>query len=409
MKQNLLFVTPSYMKKLLSLLFLMTMVGNAWGDIAAGTYKLCTSTDDLEAGAHYIIANGTSGKVQVAINTNNETARNCRGYDVIDSQISVATGSVILTLTLERSTNSWAFHTDNYNGTGYLASAATSGNKECRVIQDAPTGTISFSNSQAIITLGPNKTYNILRYNSNGSFACYESGKQSPIYLYKLQPADPTYTPVTPSLTLAAKSADNFYATFSSDKVVFIPQAKANAQVMKANVVGENITFTPLDEATATIDVQEISGYYVPANTGVLVKSTSNSVAYYTVENKTVASLTDNMLYPASKAKSELNDCLFYKLAYASSAKNALGFYYGAANGGSFTSRTGSAYLAVPTNQGSAKTGWTFDWNDDTASVSSLQEEKVEDAPFVYNLIGQRVNANTKGIVIINGRKYINK
>ncbi|MBR2981234.1 MAG: hypothetical protein IKC67_03835, partial [Odoribacter sp.] len=60
---NLLTVLQGYSKtiRLLLVMFLtLTVSANAWGAIASGTYVLCTSTSDLEADAHYIIASGRS-------------------------------------------------------------------------------------------------------------------------------------------------------------------------------------------------------------------------------------------------------------------------------------------------------------------------------------------------------------
>ena len=120
------------------------------------------------------------------------------------------------------------------------------------------------------------------------------------------------YTPAT--LTSFAQSGKNYYATFSSDQVTFFPESDENTSFMT-----DVQKLTNLTTATATIDGNEVSGYYVPANTGVLIKASfdnASSITYYTVSGKDVDLLTDNMLYPATKKMSELNNCYFYKLAY---------------------------------------------------------------------------------------------
>ena len=128
-----------------------------------------------------------------------------------------------------------------------------------------------------------------------------------------------TYTKAT--LTGFAQSGNDYYATFSSDQVTFFPN-----DVTVYGVVVENnqLTMTSGEEdlftsGTVTIDDKEVKGYYVPANTGVLINAIDASVTYYTVTNKTVNAIEEgfNMLYPASKAMSELGDSYyFYKLAY---------------------------------------------------------------------------------------------
>lgn len=219
-----------------------------------------------------------------------------------------------------------------------------------------------------------------------------------------------TYTKAT--LTGFAQSGNDYYATFSSDQVTFFPN-----DVTVYGVVAENnqLTMTSGEEdlftsGTVTIDDNEVKGYYVPANTGVLINAIDASATYYTVANKTVNAIKEgfNMLYPASKAMSELGDSYyFYKLAYDDySAKTGLGFYWGADNGAAFTVKTNGAYLAVPKSSGSAKSGFRFDGT--TTGVNTINA-KTKTNDVIYNIQGQRVGANYKGLVIVNGKKMMRK
>ena len=218
-----------------------------------------------------------------------------------------------------------------------------------------------------------------------------------------------TYTKAT--LTGFAQSGDDYYATFSSDQVTFFPN-----DVTVYGVVVENnqLTMTSGEEdlftsGTVTIDDKEVKGYYVPANTGVLINAIDASVTYYTVTNKTVNAIEEgfNMLYPASKAMSELGDSYyFYKLAYDDyTAKKGLGFYWGADNGTVFTAKTNGAYLAVP-KTASAKSAFRFDGT--TTGVNTISA-KTTTNDVIYNIQGQRVGANYKGLVIVNGKKMMRK
>jgi len=221
------------------------------------------------------------------------------------------------------------------------------------------------------------------------------------------------YTPAT--LTGFAQSGNDYYATFSSDKVTFFPESDENMSIMTyvqtAYAVGDMMELKTIATANATIDGKQVSGYYVPANTGVLIKASfdgASSITYYTVSGKDdVAALKDNMLYPATKAMSELTNCYFYKLAYDDySAKTGLGFYWGADNGAAFTAKTNGAYLAVPKSSGSAKSGFRFDGT--TTGVNTINA-KTTTNDVIYNIQGQRVGANYKGLVIVNGKKMIRK
>ena len=221
-----------------------------------------------------------------------------------------------------------------------------------------------------------------------------------------------TYTKAT--LTGFAQSGDDYYATFSSDKVTFFPESDENityaTTIQKAYALDDMLELTALSTAKATIDGKDVTGYFVPANTGVLIKASfdgATAIPYYTVTGKDdVAALTDNMLYPATKAMSELTNCYFYKLAYDDySSKTGLGFYWGADNGTVFTAKTNGAYLAVP-KTASAKSAFRFDGT--TTGVNTINA-KTTTNDVIYNIQGQRVGASYKGLVIVNGKKMMRK
>ena len=248
-------VRPSFdrrstLQKTVAILMLVFTIGsgNVWGAIASGTYVLCTSTSDLEAGAHYIIANGTSGTVNCISNVSNSNNRKTVSASVSSSKITVAANSTIMTFTLGGSSGAWTFYTDNYAGTaGYLASAASGNNNYCRVISTSTTGTISFSDNAAVINLQPHTSRTLLRYNpNNGSpmFACYSSG-QNAVYLYKKEAS---------AFTVTASSNNNSWGTVS--------------------VSGTTITATPADcyQVASGTD-----GYSLISGSASAITHTSNS------------------------------------------------------------------------------------------------------------------------------------
>lgn len=226
-----------------------------------------------------------------------------------------------------------------------------------------------------------------------------------------------TYTaPAKGTLNFVASNNDGYWATFSSTKDVIFDANDVIVYTVAAD--GDDLVMVEADDNSLSCVTDKskddgwVAGYYVQAGAGVLVNSADESVNYYytTTDPYTENILTEietapeyNMLRPASAAK-EPTGYVFYKLAYASEAKDALGFYWGAADGAAFKSRYGSAYLAVPASQTSAK-GFAFD--SESTGIKSVETSNSK-AP-AYNIAGQRVNANVKGIVIMNGKKYINK
>lgn len=189
------------------------------------------------------------------------------------------------------------------------------------------------------------------------------------------------------SLTLVAKSNDTYYATFSSACACEF----VGAEVFTVNVEGENIV------------LNEVASKQVPANTGVLVKSTANAVTVTRLESAPAIEGT-NLLKPASEQMTD--GFKFYKLAYDNfTEKTGLGFYWGAADGAAFTVKPGLAYLAVPQAQAANVKGFSFDGTQ--TGINGVEATTAKGA--IYNLNGQRVEKAQRGIYIQNGKKFIVK
>ncbi len=227
---------------------------NAWGAIAYGTYLPCTSTSDLAADAHYIIANGTSGTVKCISNVENSNNRKVVSASVSSSKITVAANSTIMTFTLGGSSGAWTFHTDNYAGTaGYLASAASGKNNYCRVISTAGTATISFSSNEAVINIGPHSSRTQLRYNTSDLFACYSSG-QSAVYMFRK--------------AVQGASNNTNYGTVSVAGDVITATPKSGYQVSTSNPY----TISPTGKAT----VSQSGNVFTLTNVSAVVTLTVN-------------------------------------------------------------------------------------------------------------------------------------
>ena len=224
--------------------------------------------------------------------------------------------------------------------------------------------------------------------------------------------AKPTYTSAI--VNFVAHAGADYYATFSNAKVVFMPE---NVTVQTVAVASNKITFTTNveevfgDPATVNIEGSEITGYYIPANTGVLLESKDKTVTYYTVDNIGNTGYVDgfNMLMPsvAGGVFTAEPGKVYYKLAYNDYTTNTgLGFYWGADNGGAFSVKAGTAYLAVPAGETTAK-GFTL--NGEATGIEGVNAN-VENAKAIYNLNGQRVASMAKpGLYIVNGKKVVRK
>lgn len=148
-----------------------------------------------------------------------------------------------------------------------------------------------------------------------------------------------------------------------------------------ATISGDKVVTTPVTK--------------VPAGTGIILKGTPN--ATYSIPFAASAdAIAGNVLEPTNG--SAITGYVLGKVG------GNVGFYR-------VTNKkevvAGKAY--IPATFGSAR-AFSIDFlgNDVTGIEETLQSTATPQAA-TYNLMGQRVAANQKGLVIVNGKKYINK
>lgn len=185
--------------------------------------------------------------------------------------------------------------------------------------------------------------------------------------------------------SLLATDGTANYATFSSDRAVEF----VDATVYAVNVVN------------GVLQLNEVTSKQVPAGTGVLLQSEKETAPYFYIDDE-AATIGNNLLKPASEEMS--GSYTFYKLAYDDyAAQTGLGFYWGKDDGGKFTVKAGTAYLAVP-NAASVK-GFLLDGTP--TAIEGVEAENNTDV--IYNLSGQRVQKAQRGLYIVNGKKLMVK
>ena len=87
---------------------------------------------------------------------------------------------------------------------------------------------------------------------------------------------------------------------------------------------------------------------------------------------------------------------------------NGVGFYWKKANGKAFTTEAHKAYLVyTPSKTTNAKSFLGFDVALEIQGPT-VREKTTFDGP-IYNLSRQRVDKDYKGIIIVNGKKYLNR
>lgn len=263
-----------------------------------------------------------------------------------------------------------------------------------------------------VITINEDATADIFnsfysRYIKFGStdFRAYTSNFGYSIQLYKK-------VTVPSSLPLRAQGDDsNYYATFSSTEDVVFDN---DVTVSTVSVANGALQVKPLEKGTYSVSsldkMQVVDGYYVPANTGVLLTTPVTSTTCYAPLAKQNVTVDDtNLLVAVSEdgVFTGKEGYKYYKLAYDDSAsRTGLGFFWGAANGAPFKVVAGLAYLAVPNAvAASVKSGLQF---PDPAGVVVVKAPEADGK--IYTLSGQQIDKiKGRGVYIINGKKVVRR
>lgn len=172
------------------------------------------------------------------------------------------------------------------------------------------------------------------------------------------------------------------YATYSADYAVNYSELGLTAYTLT------------VDETNKTVTAKEFTGV-VPAGGAVLVKGTASKA------------------YTLTPATTE-GDATFVT-ALQTGATKADGTQYG------FTSKSGTpAFAQVVSGQdipakkgyivlkGASAAKYSICFDDEATGIHTIEAASAANAA-MYNLAGQRVDKAYKGIVIVNGKKYLNK
>lgn len=156
--------------------------------------------------------------------------------------------------------------------------------------------------------------------------------------------------------------------------------------------------------ADDVITISKIVNGIIPANTGVLLKGAKGT---YTLTAKTAAATIGTNLFKANVTASELSPTEGDNTNFILVPDGEGGVKFAKVSGGTLGAY--KAYLQLPTSSETARyLSISFDEGETTGiSAALMNNERMNNE--VYNLAGQRVAQPTKGLYIVNGKKYIVK
>ena len=145
-----------------------------------------------------------------------------------------------------------------------------------------------------------------------------------------------------------------------------------------------------------------VAGMILPRGTAVILNAVPNTYNFV-VTNKEGVRDDNNVLRGADHPVKTTNGDVYYAFT---DGDQGYGFYWMNPTGAAFKNGAHKAYLPYKNSAGAKG----FVGFDTTTSINDEPhfDTTIDESP-IYNLSGQRVDKDYKGIVIINGKKYLRK
>ena len=214
-----------------------------------------------------------------------------------------------------------------------------------------------------------------------------------------------THVPVTItdlSAVDGSKYTGKNYATlYYSDVALAVP---SGVKAYTYKIEGGNLTVSRTYENGGTYPV-------IPAGEAVVVESDAGSYNFNVSTTETT--VDTNSLLKGTDASTTIDESgyKYYKLAM-NDALTSVGFYFAVDGGTSITNGAHKAYLRVSTT--ASKEYFVLggegveEPQNETDGINAV-DIAIANGATIYNLAGQKVGANYKGIVVINGKKVVRK
>ena len=186
-------------------------------------------------------------------------------------------------------------------------------------------------------------------------------------------------------------------ATFASDKALDFTGLEVQASICDGTSDAGQVIMNPVNKVKAGtglyVGAAEAGVYYVPVYTGDDYDDDFENalVANVTGSQQTIYQLAGEYTNYVLQKKSTDTNPRFYKVNESGNTVN-----------------NGRAYLQIRTTEPAAAKE-VLDVDDVTTGIEEREEREVREVTGEFNLAGQRVGGDYKGIVIVNGKKTLVK
>lgn len=275
------------------------------------------------------------------------------------------------------------------NATGDLTlvfkAAAWNGTSENTTLNITSTSGI-LSTSEITLAKGAWKTYKVYIYSAENPQITISAAnaKNNRFFL------DEVY--VLPYNTDIVEIGASGYATYSSETYTVIPDPESGVQLFGAKIN---------DEGTAVTLIPTAEGQAIGLKgEGFIVKATPNTTVFIEKTGENGGSIEGNQLVGTVHSEYDLTQGEAYLLSATSDGTP----FFGLCNEG--TLAPFKAFLPVPAP--GVKAILAIE-EGGTTGISTIKNAELNIQDAIYNLAGQKVGADYKGIVIRNGKKMLNK
>lgn len=369
------------MKKLLLNLLAIVSITLIFGGSACG--QEATSTFDLTSFDESKTVTFTDDETNVSVQFNKSSAispatndRGIRWQSTIDFTVSVPTNKIIKSVKL--STQKQGNLNDSNKTMEIIISSANEDGTKGTKIEDWTTIT---AKADDFIWENPN---NLLETSLNFSFT-----GGGDIYIKTMEVTFDNAT--TSDFVLTTEDTD--YYTLYLDYNATIPE-------------GVTVYTGALNADESQVNVTPITGNVLPANTGVLVKTEAAGDYTFAKTDETADEITGNVLKGVVEETSVEDVAETGKIVLTlGTLDGVLGFRK--PKSGKLEANKAYLYVSETASQKMSVIG--IGTGEGTTGITGISTDTENNGTTTYNIAGQRVSSNAKGLLIRNGKKIIRK